>query len=309
MLSGMRPDTYGRIAERARSQLGLITYRQLDAIGVSPRERRTMVSSGRFERRGRRVLADAAAPRTTLQDLLAEVLDVPGSVVTGPSAGWLVQADGFPPRPVHLLVKRGGHHRSTTAVLHETFWLPDHHRQIVRGVPCVADARLPFELAAQIHPQRLRRLVDWLDSSRGLKPPALACTVAELCRSGRPGSAEMRLVVDERVPGYVPPASALEAVFRDLCDAAGLPQGIRQLNAGGDEWIGRVDVAFPWAKLLVELDSRRWHDTSTAFEDDRNRTNALVAEGWRVIRITWRMLHDEPEKVVALLRRLLSACV
>jgi len=71
--------------------------------------------------------------------------------------------------------------------------------------------------------------------------------------------------------------------------------------------VGRVDVAYAEARLLVELDSRRWHDTSTAFEDDRHRDNALVLAGWRVIRITWRMIHDEPDKVAELLRGLLSA--
>jgi very-short-patch-repair endonuclease len=98
----------------------------------------------------------------------------------------------------------------------------------------------------------------------------------------------------------------LEAAYRDLCDRFGIPQGIRQKNAGGDAWIGRVDVAHPAHKLLVELDSRRWHNTSTAFESDRERSNALVAAGWRVVRITWRMIHDDPEGVARLLRSLLA---
>jgi len=105
----------------------------------------------------------------------------------------------------------------------------------------------------------------------------------------------------------VPPASELEAKFVNVCRRYGLPQGIRQLNVGGEAWVGRVDVAYPEAKLLVELDSRQWHDTSTAFEDDRKRDNALVLAGWRVIRITWRMLCDEPEKVADLVRALLTS--
>ena len=128
----MRPETYGRIAERARTQLGLITYSQLDDIGVTRKERRTLVASGRFQQRGRRVLADAAAPATTHQALLAIALDVPDSVVSGRTAAWLLGVQGYPRTPVHLLVKRGGHHRPANGVLHETFYLPAHHRQIVR---------------------------------------------------------------------------------------------------------------------------------------------------------------------------------
>lgn len=301
----MRPDTYGCIAERARPQLGLVTISQLNALDVTEGQRRAMVASGRWERRGRRVLADAAAPRTRRQDLLATVLDVPGSVVTKTTAAWLVGLERFRVEPVHLLVKRGGNHRPVGSIVHETFWLPPSHRQCIDGVPCVSDARLCFELASTVHPKHLRRLVDRLKSTRGMDYSELALTTAELCRRGKSGSAEMRLVVNERMPGFVPPASELEAVYADVCAAFDIPPGVRQKNAGGDAWIGRVDVAYPDHKLLVELDSRRWHDTSTAFDDDRVRTNALVAAGWRVIRITWRMLHDEPQKVAALLRSLL----
>jgi hypothetical protein len=306
MLSAMRPEVYGRIAERASSQLGLVSSEDVTVAGATRHERAWLLRSGQWQRRGRRVLASRAAPRTTHQDLLAEVLDVPGSVLTGPTAGWLVGNRSFAPRPVHLLVKRGGNHRTKTSTLHETFWLPTQHTQLVHGIPCVADARLPFELAFDLHPDRLRRVVDWLRSNRGMDYGQMALFAAELWRRGKPGSAEMRRVVDERAPGYVPPASELAAMFDDVCTRFGLPVGRREVNTGGEAWIGRVDVIYDRWKLIVELDSRRWHDTSSAFEDDRRRDNALVAEGWRVIRITWRMLMDEPEKVAALLGGLLS---
>jgi hypothetical protein len=191
-------------------------------------------------------------------------------------------------------------------VLHETFWLPARHTQVVHGIPCVADARLPFELAWDLHPERLRRVVDWLKSNRDMDYRQMALFSAELWRRGKPGSAEMHLVVEERTPGYVPPASDLAALFDDVCTRFGIPLGRREVNAGGEAWIGRVDVSYAHAKLIVELDSRRWHDTSSAFEDDRRRDLELMAAGWRVVRITWRMLMDEPEQVAALLRQLLS---
>jgi hypothetical protein len=309
-MSGMRPDRYGRIAERARTQLGLITVEQLDDLGITRHQRAGMVRSGAWERRGRRVLADSAAPRTIEQELLARVLDAGrAAAVTRASAAWLRGLSGFDPVPADVLVKRGGNHRPTAgAVLHETFWFPSRHVHVVRGVPCVTDARLAFELAAIVHPKRLRRIVDWLHTNRGMEYGQMSLVAAELWRRGKPGSAEMRLVVDERSPGYVPPASELEACYSDFCEDFGLPPGVRQVPLGGDRLVGRVDVVYPEHKLVVELDSRRWHDTSTAFEDDRVRDNSLVAAGWRVIRITWRMLHDDPARVAALLRRLLASC-
>ncbi|HEX2308075.1 MAG TPA: hypothetical protein VHI14_07145 [Jatrophihabitantaceae bacterium] len=35
------------------------------------------------------------------------------------------------------------------------------------------------------------------------------------------------------------------------------------------------------------------------FESDRLRQNELVAAGWRVLRFTWRMLYDDPDRVLA----------
>ena len=47
--------------------------------------------------------------------------------------------------------------------------------------------------------------------------------------------------------------------------------------------------------------------TAAAFERDRARDRVLNARGWRVVRITWRQLHDEPEAVAYDLRALLSS--
>jgi very-short-patch-repair endonuclease len=35
------------------------------------------------------------------------------------------------------------------------------------------------------------------------------------------------------------------------------------------------------------------------FESDRWRQNALVAQGWRVLRFTWAMLCDHPEAFIS----------
>ena len=139
-----------------------------------------------------------------------------------------------------------------------------------------------------------------------LTPVELAGVVGELAGRGRRGSTALRTLSEDLAPGYVPPASELEARFRDLLRSAGIDGGVTQANVGGEEWVGRVDVAFPAAKLVVELDSRRWHLSRSAMESDRRRDNALVVAGWRVVRITWRQLVDDPAGLVALLRSLLA---
>jgi hypothetical protein len=253
------------------------------------------------------VFAHDAAPRTWCQDVRAALLDArPGAVATGPTAARLHGVPGFErSEPIHVLAKRGGSHDLCSGELHETFWLPDHHRTRAQDLDVVAVRRLPFELAPMVRPSRLRWVIDYCMNERGLERETLALTVAELCRSGRPGSAEMRLQVEELSPGYVPPNTVLAAKYRDLCIANGIPPGEPEIHVGGERWIGRVDVRYATQRLIVELDSRRWHRTRDGFESDRRRTNDLVLAGWRVIRITWRMLHDHPEQVVAMLRQAL----
>jgi very-short-patch-repair endonuclease len=62
---------------------------------------------------------------------------------------------------------------------------------------------------------------------------------------------------------------------------------------------GRVEVDCVWRqqRVIAELDGRSVHDTTGAFERDRARDRALMAAGWRVIRITWRQLTSEGSEV------------
>jgi very-short-patch-repair endonuclease len=51
---------------------------------------------------------------------------------------------------------------------------------------------------------------------------------------------------------------------------------------------------------------RAHHLTVAAFEEDRRRDAELMLAGYRVVRVTWRRLCDEPGEVVAMLRALLG---
>jgi len=59
-------------------------------------------------------------------------------------------------------------------------------------------------------------------------------------------------------------------------------------------------------RRIVELDGHTTHATRRGYERDRGRDRALAVAGWRVVRITWRQLHEERETLVADLRALLG---
>ena len=71
--------------------------------------------------------------------------------------------------------------------------------------------------------------------------------------------------------------SELEDRFLALLDAHGLPRPRTNYGIEGME----VDAAWPEQLLVVELDGWGAHHTRRAFQDDRERGNALEAGGWR----------------------------
>jgi very-short-patch-repair endonuclease len=61
----------------------------------------------------------------------------------------------------------------------------------------------------------------------------------------------------------------------------------------------KADALWGTQRVIVELDGRRAHGTNFAFERDRERDRLLMADGWRVIRVTWRQLRDDAPAVLA----------
>lgn len=67
-----------------------------------------------------------------------------------------------------------------------------------------------------------------------------------------------------------------------------------------------LDMAFRRERLVSEIDGRIHQTDQALFESDRLRQNALVLDGWMVLRFTWRMLEDDPTYVLATTRRALA---
>ena len=84
-------------------------------------------------------------------------------------------------------------------------------------------------------------------------------------------------------------ASELDERFLAALDAHGLSRPLVNERAEADEG----DCVWPAQRLIVELDSRGVHDRTRRFETDRVRDRRLQREGWRVIRVTWRQLHED----------------
>ena len=122
----------------------------------------------------------------------------------------------------------------------------------------------------------------------------------------RHGVPALRRILDADRIGAALTRSELEARFLAFLDAHGLPRPRVnvQIETGGG-WL-EVDGVWLRERLIVELDGYAHHGTRAAFERDRERDRALQAAGWRVVRITWRQLHERPTAVAAELRAILE---
>jgi hypothetical protein len=121
----------------------------------------------------------------------------------------------------------------------------------------------------------------------------------------RRGIATIKAILTNLESGLHVPQSELESRFLAFAAAAALPRPElhSHLHVGG-RWL-ECDCVWRSQRVVVELDGRAVHATTAAFERDRARDRALHAEGWRVIRVTWRQLHDESAAIASDLRKVL----
>ncbi len=81
--------------------------------------------------------------------------------------------------------------------------------------------------------------------------------------------------------------------------AAGLsdPEVNVFIDPGDGERAVEGDLVWREQRLIIQLDGHRFHYTRQAFERDRRNDQRLMAAGWRVLRITWKQLKNEPERI------------
>lgn len=185
--------------------------------------------------------------------------------------------------------------------IHRPRSLPEHHCTTVEGIPVTTPSRTLFDLAGVLPPHRTERAVDNALAQSPALLRVLHRMLPELAERGRTGITVMRELLAERPVGYIPPASGLEARVIRLLDQAGIPTH-RQVDLGGDDWIGRVDLAVAGTNVVIEVDSARFHSSLSDRRRDAERDAALAAMGLVVVRVTEDEVWSAPATVVRRIR-------
>ena len=222
-----------------------------------------------------------------------------GTTFAGATAGWLHGLDLDPLNPVEVAVPSDSGVKSRPGLTSRRCDLLQDETVIVRGLPATALLRTLLDLCTS------RPLVEALVAVDAAVRLGLTDRVAlwryTQAARGRPGSARLRDLARLAEPAESP----METRLRWLLLDAGLPrpQAQTELRDGSGRFLGRVDLLYPSARLIIEFDGGNHRDRLVS--DDR-RQNLLTNAGYRLLRFTTAELKGRPDVVVSQVRAALG---
>lgn len=290
----------------ARSNGGIFTTREAIALGLSKSTLQRRVADGVFVRVNRGVLA---LPGTATRSDIAmrAALQMLNAVVSHESAARIHGLTPIDEPLPSVTVSHRSTHSFPGVVVHQSTDLLEEHTQVINGMRVTTPPRTLVDLSKVSSRRRLAKLTENALVSGKVDIDDLIDLVDSLSRRGKIGMKRMQQVLGDLV-GNAVSESELERSLVSLIANAGLPEPVKQFKA---PWLkplnGRVDFAYTDYTIVIEADSRRWHGPFDAFETDRIRDNAAQIAGWIVLRITWRMVKDEPSAVIQTVRAALES--
>lgn len=283
-------------------QGGVARRRDLLSAGLSRRALERAVTEGAVRQLAPRVLGLAAdVEHEALRTALAQT----GGIASHQDAALLWGLElALPGTGRHVTVPRCRSGRSSAGVTAHRADVPAVDVQVRAGIPLTSVVRTLFDLCRALPLAEAVVAVDSALRRRLVTAQELAGALSSL--PGGRGRPRVRAVL-----ALVDPASGsvLESLCRVLLVRAGLTPPATQLEVRGSRGVlvGRVDFAWPEARLVVEVDGFAFHADRDSYRADRRRTNELVLAGWRVLRFSWEDVVGAPERVITAVRHALAA--
>ncbi len=303
------PGSWHAAREVAGTQESVISLHQLNACGLTKHAVGRAVRAGHLLADGGGVYCMSAAPPTPRGRCWAAVLRAgSGAALSHRTAAvlWALMKDWG--ARVHVTTRRHRRHGYGTVVHQSALRAADVTRR--GGLPVTSLGRTLLDLAATESEAVLLVAVRQALTLHGSLKRSIFATLRTA--GGHPGRGPLRRALAELAtdPGSGEARSPLEDAFwlALLPVREQLPAYRRNvtIRLGADD-IYTGDVVFPGPRVVVELDSRAFHDNDPSFDSDRRRDRRLAAAGWVVIRITHRQLRDDAAGVIADLLALLAA--
>ena len=289
------------VAQIAGKQWGVISRAQMERLGFTRRAIARRLQSGRLHELHRGVYAVGHRRLSIRGHWLAAVLACGDSAcLSHRPAASLHELRPIPSGPVDVTVECNGRRRQSRLRVHKTARFHPDDRAFRHGIPVTSLARTLLDLAEVVPANQLRRA---LQQAQRLEIFDLGA-MSKLCERsrGRHGLKPLRAALLEFTGPPPITRSEFEEMFVDFAATFEIkPRPVMNAIVLGEE----VDALWREQRLIVELDSRSFHDNPAAFETDRARDMLLQVAGYRVLRITYRRLVERPEEVADAIRALL----
>lgn len=283
------------IRELAESQHGVVAWRQLIDLGLSEGLIKSRIRAGQLIPLHRGVFAVGHRRVDIRGRWLAAVLACgPSAVLSYASAAQLWDMRGS--RGPIEVTRPSGHRRPHGVRLHQTRSLPPEHIVVATGIPVTTPERTALDLAARLDARQMERLLVAGDRAKRIRWQELDRVIE--AGVGRKGRAMLRRVFLRVSPRAVDARSNPEIDFLALCREANLPEPEVNVLVEGR----LVDFFWPKERLVIELDTYRFHSDRRSFEKDHKSTVALMAAGYKVLRPTDEMLESDPRPLLNLVR-------
>jgi len=299
------PSTESQIRALIVAQFGLITRAQAVAAGMSDSAVGRRVQSRSWARVLSGVYRDTLVPSTQPQAALAALLWAGDeSVVSHRAAGVLWRFDGLAASKPELWIPATSRLRSELVVVHRGV-VDRNDRRMLGPITLTSAARTLIDLAGTLDDEDLNAVVE--DAiHRGLTTaPAIARRLDALGGKGRPGSARLRDILDDRGKQR-PTASRLEVKIWRTLRAAGL-RPVRQHPVRCGTTTYWLDCALPQWRVAVEGFGDKFHRAARNRKCELRRFADLATVHWHVIPVTWDDITDHPDDVVARILTTLAA--
>jgi len=278
----------------ARRRHGVMAVGQLVEAGLSHDAVLHRVKQGWLRRvhRGVYLLGPLETPYS--RALAAVLACGDGALLSHRAAAVLWGLVAPPMHAIHVTVGRDARSRDGIRVHRTTIHPADATRR--HGIPVTSPARTLLDVAATT-PRELDRALNEAHVLRLVTDLSLNEQFSRY--PGHRGTAALREAIRPE-----PKLTRSEAERRalELIGRARLPEPETNVKVAGHE----VDLLWRAERLIVEVDGYAFHSMRRSFEHDRRRDQVLLARGYRVMRVTWRQLSDEPEATAATLATALS---
>ncbi|HEV3376849.1 MAG TPA: type IV toxin-antitoxin system AbiEi family antitoxin domain-containing protein [Thermoleophilaceae bacterium] len=291
----------GRIAGR---QHGVVTHRQLDAIGIRGTAVKRRVATGRLVRLYRGVYGVGHLQQTREARWIAAVMaSGPGAVLSHLDAAALWEIYESRGANIHVTTTTRSARRLPGVRVHRSRRLDPTDITVKDAIPVTTVARTLIDLTDLLPSDRILRAIREAEYLGLLDLDTLFAAVQRA--HGRHNVKVLKQAIERHRPGQIV-RRELEHLFLELVHQAGVRQPETNVKVRTRHRSYEVDCLWREEGVAVELDGRAAHARATAFEEDRARDAALSAIGLRPLRFTWYRVTREGADVIAELEATLA---